>query len=336
MLGDDKRIYLEEIAPPYLKYSYFKDAHQESLWFRPDATGFDMVNAWWLCEASILSYMDEEFVRKEFAKVNLTEVEFFSRKSTQCYVASNNDFLILVFRGTEIWGRPGETNPFKIIRAILSDIIADAKIKLVDSGQGGNVHRGFKEALEEVWKKKGLVDYLKSKDKDGRTFWFTGHSLGAALATLAWKRYNSERKVHGLYTYGSPRVGDRDFGEGFQLETYRFVNNNDIVTMVPPRGDYQHVGTLKYINSKGVIDTGSKAAAAGENGFRTGIRSLLNSREGINDIYAIIQKTVTKFSSFLNKGGVINATLNTLLPGAILDHVPILYSNHIKKNIPKV
>jgi triacylglycerol lipase len=370
MFDEDKPNYFKEIAPPYLNYKFFKYAKRDSFRFRHDATELNMVNAWWLCEASILSYSNEASVREEFDKVKF-EVTPFSGKSTQCYVASNNDLLILVFRGTEIWGRQGETNLLNIIKAILADVITDAKIRLIDSGQGGKVHQGFKEALDDVWEgENGLCKYLKSKEEDGRTFWFTGHSLGAALATLAWKRYgNSTGSVPGLYTFGSPRVGDLEFGKGFE-ETYRFVNNNDIVTKVPPPLDYRHVGCLQHLSSAGVIDKGSHCAVEGENGFKPGSWSFLNSREGMNYFYDIIQKAITastpklnfreengtgfatlipravnyfntmtqraikEIPSRLNLQEMIRAGLSTLIPKAILDHVPTLYANHIKKNIP--
>ncbi|MCA9453043.1 MAG: hypothetical protein KC584_10520, partial [Nitrospira sp.] len=69
------------------------------------------------------------------------------------------------------------------------------------------------------------LDGLKEEKRD-RTFWFTGHSLGAALATLAADRYGD---VQGLYTFGSPLVGDEGFARDFYVSGYRFVNNNDVV-----------------------------------------------------------------------------------------------------------
>jgi len=46
-----------------------------------------------------------------------------------------------------------------------------------------------------------------------------------------------------LYTYGSPRVGNRRYVNYVQLEAYRWVNNNDIVTRVPPSWlGYRHKG----------------------------------------------------------------------------------------------
>src|SRR5262249_54451343 len=86
--------------------------------------------------------------------------------------------------------------------------------------------------------------------------WLTGHSLGAALATLAAARWAAGHRVQGLYTFGSPRVGNAAFAATVPGPCYRFVNNNDVVTRLPPPGlfaGYRHVGVLKYIRTDGVI-----------------------------------------------------------------------------------
>ena len=50
---------LNNLAPPYLDYEYFKDHTQ--LAFRYESNIFDIVNAWWLIEAATLVYADKEF-----------------------------------------------------------------------------------------------------------------------------------------------------------------------------------------------------------------------------------------------------------------------------------
>jgi predicted lipase len=264
---------------------------------------FDMVNAWWLIEACTLSYSEADFVRPRLQKAGLPEVKFFTGESTQCYVANNDDFVMVVFRGTEIRKRPGKSD----IRNIIADLKTDVDLLLKDSGQGGKVHEGFKKALDEVWEKEGLLDYIKSKDTSSRTVWLTGHSLGAGLATLAADRYGN---VRGLYTFGSPRVGDIDFKGDFHISTYRIVNNDDIVTRIPPAVLYHHVGDLKYIDSKGLIHDNTSRWERLTDSIRGQIAYVFNSL------------------------GQIRSGLGWFVPDDIVDHVPTLYATHIWNNIP--
>jgi hypothetical protein len=262
-----------------------------------------MTNAWWLIEATILAWAEEDFATGRFINAGFPEVSFFSGDSTQCYVVNNDDFLVLVFRGTEIRHRPGRHD----FRNIVPDVLADADILLIDSGYGGKVHRGFKNALDEVWEAQGLFDYLKNRDNGSRTFWFAGHSLGAPLAILAAQRFGN---VSGLYTYGSPRVGDLHFKNRFSFKTYRFVNNNDIVTKVPPPGLYHHVGDLKYIDPQGFI------------------------YEDYDPWKEAVSGIQSEISSFLDSLGKMSPGLEFLIPPAIVDHVPIFYATYIWNNIP--
>ena len=107
----------------------------------------------------------------------------------------------------------------------------------------GDVHSGFTRALDRIWA--DVVDHLA-----GHRAWFCGHSLGGALATLAAARYPA---AEGLYTYGSPRVGNKAFAGSFDVPAWRFVNNNDFVVHLPPPRPYMHVGRLKYFDADGVL-----------------------------------------------------------------------------------
>jgi len=93
------KITVDNLAPPYKDYEYFKDCDQ--LPFRYQANIFDMVNAWWLSEAALLSYAAEEFARPWFEKAGFDDLFFFSGHSTQCYVAAARDLAMVAFRGTE-------------------------------------------------------------------------------------------------------------------------------------------------------------------------------------------------------------------------------------------
>ena len=57
-----------------------------------------------------------------------------------------------------------------------------------------------------------------------------------------------------LFSYGSPRVGDKRYINFVKLDHYRYVNNNDIVTRVPPvLLGYRHCGSEVYLDRDGKI-----------------------------------------------------------------------------------
>ena len=171
------------------------------------------VNSWTnftiMAKASMYAYKDLKSFQKEFSP----DAILFDRDGTQVYCWIDNNIACVAFRGTE----PTQW----------SDIKADLKIRKVKVPTGF-VHRGFKDALDEVWE--DVLKWLNEQKRE--SVFFTGHSLGGALATLAASRWNSIT-TH-LYTYGSPRVGGRKFVKSFlSSDRYRFRNNNDIVTRVP-------------------------------------------------------------------------------------------------------
>ncbi len=139
----------------------------------------------------------------------------------------------------------------------LQDWLADADFDLVD-GPFGKVHDGFYRALRAVWRE--VLQTIRNFQDNGQSLWFTGHSLGAALATLNVATLRADDKpVYGLYTFGQPRTGGRDFAANFNQDfkprCFRFVHNNDIVPRVPLRAmNYSHVGTFLYFDKDGKID----------------------------------------------------------------------------------
>ena len=291
-------ITFKNLSPPYKHYDYFQGAKKYGFQF--DATSFTLVNAWWLAEASTLVYADEDFVRSRFRQAGLPEVKFFENQSTQCYVANNDQFAIVAFRGSEIWKKKDKAD----LSAVVADLKTNIDIWLTDWEQGGKVHRGFKEALDEVWP--DLQPYIRKLQDQGRKIWITGHSLGAALATLCVGRYGD---VQGVYTFGSPRVGNSAFKENLEAEIYRIVNNEDIVPRVPPPGLYVHVGELKFIDRNGIIrnEEDEMAQSVDEPPYDT--------PDWQND-------------SQPNKNSVAG-----FIPAAFRDHVPFLYAIHLWNTI---
>lgn len=198
-------------------------------------TGFSLGNAWWLANLCQLAYSKAGDIEQALQGVGWQLLKFFEGQSTQGFLAAGTGFAILTFRGTEIeqW----------------LDIRADATFGLIEFRGVPDVHGGFLAALDEVWPEvEAALDPLMAQ---GIPVWYTGYSLGAALATLAAAR----RLPVALYTFGSPRVGDLDFVRRLQdLPVQRFANCCDIVTQVPPSAlGYWHVGQQGFITAGGRI-----------------------------------------------------------------------------------
>lgn len=186
-----------------------------------------------------LVYRNKDEVEKHLKDLGFTEWSWFDNDGTQAFACRKqkaNDIFI-VFRGTE----PTE----------LKDLMADAKAWRKKAREKGLVHFGFAQALDKVYD--NIVQWISEQNlDDGYTITCTGHSLGAALATIMASRLDA----HELYTFGSPRVGNRVFVKEMVkdgIQHWRFVNNNDIVTKVPFPFIYRHHGQLVYINHHGNI-----------------------------------------------------------------------------------
>ncbi len=290
---------LQNVAPPYEMYDYFQyGAHYP---FRPAARKFDLINAWWLSEAATLAYADEPFARPRFEQAGFSDVRYFSGNSTDCFVVNNAACIWVIFRGTEIRKRPNADD----YEHILADIKADCNILPLPVKEGvGTVHKGFHDALDEVWQE--LHESINLLHADGRTLWFTGHSLGAALATLAAARYG---QAEGVYTFGSPRVGDAAFRDQYPAPIYRVVNGHDVVTTVPLPPLYRHIGELWYISSTGALQHNTRNLDLVSDGI---------AGETHNIAESVRQMRQGKF---------------LYIPGGFKDHIPLLYAIHLWNNV---
>ncbi len=113
----------------------------------------------------------------------------------------------------------------------------------------GMIHWGFARAVDSVYP---AVRVLLTALDSRLPIWVTGHSLGGAMASLVSLRLARDGfPVRAVYTYGSPRPGDRHFRDAYHLPNYRFVNDNDLVPHLPFRWCYRHVGLLKLLTPDG-------------------------------------------------------------------------------------
>jgi triacylglycerol lipase len=219
----------------------------------PKTTKHSLQNALAMAQASEIAYRKPAEISAGIGAIigdQLDEFVFLHDPGTdsQGFLASFKQSIVLCFRGT----------------TELEDWLQDAQIRLVPFRSKGLVHIGFRNAIDSLYPE--IEKTLQKWSGKGRTLWVTGHSLGAALAHLAtaYLRFPADptmtlpRPIAGLYTFGQPRVGtvdfcracDADFGSTY----FRYINNNDIVTRVPPRLlGYWHGGRTEYLDSDGVL-----------------------------------------------------------------------------------
>lgn len=215
-------------------YVHFLDGEAHP--FDASATRMGRRNAWWLADAALLSYWPPDEALARYRRVGF-EAEPVFDGTTQSYVAWNDRAVFVTFRGTE----PGEPG----------DLFDDLTFVLTPWDKPGNVHLGFKLALERVWPalKARLAPLAAS-----RSVWFAGHSLGAALAALAADRYPTSA---GVLTLGAPRVGDWVFAAGhttrFGPRALRYVSDADVITHLPLPLPYQHAGMPRFIDPSGHV-----------------------------------------------------------------------------------
>jgi triacylglycerol lipase len=135
---------------------------------------------------------------------------------------------LLIFRGTQ-----RQVEYFEDILAIQGDYVSP-----VDQTPLGKVHLGFAGLYDEKLAEP-VRDAVKSLDP-AVPLLISGHSLGAAMATLAAIDLALHRPELGpslqVYSYGGPRLGDRTFVEAYSQRVpnyYRVVNLADMIPMLP-------------------------------------------------------------------------------------------------------
>ena len=140
------------------------------------------------------------------------------------------------------------------------DVATDLDFNLVPNPLGGRTHDGFTRGVAGVWPQ--LVQAFGDFRIDDEPVWFSGHSLGGALAAVAASRLYVERGVvpQGIYTFGQPRTGDYRFCAQFNAfiadRCHRLVNHKDLITCLPPVGPiqrYWHPERAVYIDSAGQV-----------------------------------------------------------------------------------
>lgn len=202
------------VALAYEQFEYFE---KDTPWNLPES----------LTLVSILTYADSTpnpMDKKSIEINNYMKKKIFKTRNVEIpigFIALDGNTVFVIFRGTQTADEWVHNLNTKLRKHFLPDC--------------GNVHEGFYSTYM------GFREFLLTAIKSCKNskIIIGGHSLGAAFATLAISdiEKNTQHTVKALYTYGSPRVGDKDFSERYNREygkkTFRIVNTSDVVTSIP-------------------------------------------------------------------------------------------------------
>ncbi|MFZ6875898.1 lipase family protein [Undibacterium sp. Di27W] len=194
--------------------------------------------AYWHYEegGQVLSHFQGILKQAQFTEPALlldTRSNVGKRSSTQGFAVSKGDTAYVAFSGTQ----PDDP----------TDILIDGLFWPVAWQGDGLVHDGFLRAYESI---AGQLHAWLEQAQASRVY-ITGHSLGAAVATLAAALLPDSR----LVTFGSPRVGNAAFAAMFKNRVVdRYVHCADIVTILPPESEYyEHLHGMHYLDRHGAL-----------------------------------------------------------------------------------
>lgn len=218
---------------------------------KPYRTTLDQGNAYWMARLASCIYQsqagsdrpDEAGILNDLRAEDsqFVSVHGVSQNSAQAAMVEHETYLALVFRGTDEG----------------ADWI-DNLNAFPDQALFGAFHRGFLHSVLDIWDPL-FEQYSVLNRQKPRGLFVTGHSLGGAMATVASSiLIQQDEGFTSTYTFGQPRTVTRDTARVYNVEakgkTFRFQNNNDIVTRAPARVmGYSHVGTFLYITQQGQI-----------------------------------------------------------------------------------
>ena len=234
-------------------------------------------------------FPDEQLIKKKLQGLDpdFQEVLGFENSSSQAIIIQHKNYLVLSFRGTdEIADWIDNINLGKDVSIdVIKDKFKEPFKKWLGSKESfstnqlfGRVHQGFYQAFLDVWEGDKMREKLEELIGTHQLpLWITGHSLGGAMATFA-AAWMAEKNlpIRGVYTFGQPRCGDKDFSLQLNAKLpnkfFRFHNSNDIVPRLPARlMNFEHTGKLVYITDDLKLD----ANPARWDRFLEGIRGII-------------------------------------------------------------
>uniref|UniRef100_A0A0K0FFI4 Lipase_3 domain-containing protein n=1 Tax=Strongyloides venezuelensis TaxID=75913 RepID=A0A0K0FFI4_STRVS len=163
-------------------------------------------------------------------KLHESRVVICDRSENQCgfyvLISVYESIIVLVFTGT--------VSNNQLLKQPLSFFQ-----KRIYYSNSGLVNKYYAESFEKIWVHVERV-YMDRRYTNYKVY-VTGHSLGAAYASLAtfkisYLNYRKGKDIY-LYTFGGPRIGSYQFAKNFDKlvpNSWRVVVGSDIIPHFPP------------------------------------------------------------------------------------------------------
>ncbi|KAL2330081.1 hypothetical protein Fmac_017662 [Flemingia macrophylla] len=146
--------------------------------------------------------------------------------------------IVVAFRGTSTCLEWLENLRATLTRVEENGAMAESGfLSLYTSSGSDNVNTSIMSLQKTVREEIGRI--LKTYEGENLSLTITGHSLGAALATLAaydMRSYFLRPPPVTVISFGGPRVGNRSFRRRLERQgtkVLRIVNSDDVITKVP-------------------------------------------------------------------------------------------------------
>eukprot|EP00127_Corallochytrium_limacisporum_P000624 Clim_evm23s22 gene=Clim_evmTU23s22 len=263
---------------------------------RNPRTAFSLWIARWLLDYAEQAFYDPEGVttvsgwgKMDPERYRFEIANFIVHEETDCncLVAKCGSNIVVAFRGTSSttnWMSNARMHRKPIPRAEVPNQRAHDLMRhaFQSTFQRATVHSGFWNMFKSI--ETTLKDTLLELTSAGgiRHVYFTGHSLGGALAVLAGSHlYRFLSAPIAIYSFGAPRVGNAGFANMADMAvpcTYRIVMDGDLVTNLPKHwhfgNPYKHSGYEIIVDELGNV---LFSATFVEKAFRLRGRTYLSS-----------------------------------------------------------
>jgi hypothetical protein len=203
----------------------------------------------------------------------------------------------------------------------------------------GLTHSGFTRTEQALWP--FVESFFNDPSHAKKPLWVTGHSLGAAVATLAASHIHKALPavdIEHIYVFAQPRVGDLTFvngyvDDGLDSKFIKFAGYNDAVSVLPLAG-------MGFFDSR-------RIAYLAEDHKLYHVDTAYELRKGIQFDAVIIRKLVQGFNKLglgsageleslnkvvnelLNSGGkALSASGQAVLQNFIDNQFPYLLASH--------